>query len=148
MVDQKGKLIIIENRNGKFVRTAPKIVGATGTPETVNGAIMQMEMFDMDRDGKMDLVISDDSGELNILYGGEGAATTATGTTAAAPTGTSFFDDLSGIVNRSFSTATGNGGTVTTTIRGSGINNGIVFTKKTLDQNIGLKLGTGATTAE
>ena len=30
---------------------------------------MQLETFDMDRDGKLDLVISDDSGELNILYG-------------------------------------------------------------------------------
>ena len=36
---------------------------------------MQLETFDMDQDGRLDLVISDDSGELNILYG----STDATG---------------------------------------------------------------------
>ena len=34
---------------------------------------MQLEIFDMDTDGRMDLVISDDSGELNILYGSSDA---------------------------------------------------------------------------
>ena len=108
MTDNRGKLIVIENRNGKFTRVPTKIyVGASGTgsvngmavPETevsLGGAIMQMEFFDMDKDGKMDLVISDDSGELNILYG----------------------------------TMTPNGG--------------VAFTKKLLDKNIGLKMGTGS----
>lgn len=57
---------------------------------------MQMELFDMDKDGKMDIVVSDDSGELNILYG---------------------------------------------TMSKDG---GVTFTKKLLDKNIGLKIGTGS----
>ena len=32
---------------------------------------MQLESFDMDKDGKLDLVYSDDAGELAILYGAQ-----------------------------------------------------------------------------
>lgn len=32
---------------------------------------MQLEAFDMDKDGKLDLVYSDDAGELVILYGAQ-----------------------------------------------------------------------------
>ncbi|MDD2745687.1 MAG: VCBS repeat-containing protein, partial [Candidatus Gracilibacteria bacterium] len=95
MVNKSGKLIIIENNNGRFVRSPLKIINESGADAAINGNIMQLEMFDMDRDGKMDLVISDDSGELNILYGG-------------------------------------------------GTDGHIIFTKKTLDGDIGLKIGTGA----
>ncbi len=37
---------------------------------------MQLEVFDMDKDGKSDLVLSDDSGELAIYYGGSDSSGT------------------------------------------------------------------------
>jgi hypothetical protein len=95
MVDTKWQLIVIENQEGKFVRMPTRITFPEGTPAKINGSIMQLEIFDMDRDNKLDLVISDDSGELNILYGSVDAT-------------------------------------------------GLYFTKKTLDTNIGLKLGSGS----
>ncbi len=97
MVDSKGKLILIENRNGKFVRVPARVFDENRALTTIKGAIMQLEIFDMDHDGKMDLVMTDDSGELNILYGNSDA-------------------------------------------------NGIIFTKKVLDSNIGLKLQGGSLT--
>ena len=83
MTDTKGRLIIVENRKGKFNRITPQIqnegggngaepgwISSVTLPDTgLNGSIMQLETFDMDQDGKTDIVISDDSGELNILYG-------------------------------------------------------------------------------
>jgi hypothetical protein len=69
MVDKKGQLIVLENKNGKFTRIPLRIKNTEGSPVSIRGAIMQLEVFDMDKDGKTDLVISDDSGELNILYG-------------------------------------------------------------------------------
>lgn len=60
--------MVIENRKGKFVRTAPTIVTETGATTQMRGVITQLEVFDMDQDGKADIVTVDDSGELNILY--------------------------------------------------------------------------------
>lgn len=104
MSDTNGRLITLENQNGKFVRVptriqaADPVIASSGSGSTGSGAggfiadiaslqatllsgsgsfgdlplrgsIMQMESFDMDKDGKLDLVILDDSGELSILYG-------------------------------------------------------------------------------
>lgn len=69
MVDTKGRLIVLENTQGKFVRTNPRIFDEANQATTLKGAIMQLETFDMDQDGHDDIVISDDSGELSILYG-------------------------------------------------------------------------------
>lgn len=70
MVDKNGKLILLDNIKGKFARTTPRIFDASGAPTTIKGAIMQLETFDMDKDGFTDIVVTDDSGELSILYGG------------------------------------------------------------------------------
>lgn len=61
----------MDNTEGKFTRTSPVIVNESGAPDSIHGQIEQMEIFDMDADGKMDLVTLDDSGEMNILYGTE-----------------------------------------------------------------------------
>ncbi|NCP76963.1 hypothetical protein GW830_02365 [bacterium] len=41
----------------------------SGAVENLHGFIQQLELFDMDADGKTDIVTLDDSGEMNILYG-------------------------------------------------------------------------------
>ncbi len=69
MVDKKGKLIVLDNTKGRFVRTSPRIFDESGAVTTIKGSIMQLETFDMDQDGFDDIIISDDSGELSILYG-------------------------------------------------------------------------------
>ncbi len=76
MVDKKGKLIILDNNKGKFSRTVPRIFDESGNPAVIKGGIMQLETFDMDKDGADDIVITDDSGELSILYGGSDASGT------------------------------------------------------------------------
>lgn len=60
---------------GKFVRVSPAIVNESGVQDHINGQIEQMQAFDMDADGKTDLVTIDDSGELNVLYGTQSATT-------------------------------------------------------------------------
>ncbi|MDD2487531.1 MAG: hypothetical protein PHS92_04120 [Candidatus Gracilibacteria bacterium] len=69
MVDNKGALLILDNTNGKFIRKKPKIYDVNGAETSINGAITQLEIFDMDKDSKDDIVTVDDSGEINILYG-------------------------------------------------------------------------------
>ena len=103
MVDQKGKLIVIENRNGKFVRISPKITGSNGSEETIAGAIRQLEIFDMDRDGNMDLVISDDSGELNILYGGKAVASNTSANATNSESGNSLLKNITSAITQSLS---------------------------------------------
>lgn len=41
----------------------------TGASDSIHGYIQQLEVFDMDADGKSDIVTLDDSGEMSILYG-------------------------------------------------------------------------------
>ncbi|MDD2566021.1 MAG: VCBS repeat-containing protein [Candidatus Gracilibacteria bacterium] len=68
--DSKGKIGFLQNVLAKFSRINPIILDVNTKKETqINGAIQQMEVFDMDNDGKSDIVIVDDSGELSILYG-------------------------------------------------------------------------------
>lgn len=70
MVDKDGKLIVLDNAKGKFARMTPRIFDEAGKEATIKGSIMQLETFDMDKDGFDDIVTTDDSGELCILYGG------------------------------------------------------------------------------
>jgi hypothetical protein len=37
--------------------------------DSIHGLVQQVEIFDMDADGKSDIVTVDDSGEINVLYG-------------------------------------------------------------------------------
>ncbi|EKE27248.1 MAG: hypothetical protein ACD_3C00233G0001 [uncultured bacterium (gcode 4)] len=68
-VDKNGNLGILDNELGKFTRIKPIILDiANGKETALNWAIQQLELFDMDNDGKTDIVTVDDSGELNILY--------------------------------------------------------------------------------
>lgn len=69
LVDAKGKLVLLDNTDGKFTRVSPIIVSENGGAESIHGYIQQLEAFDMDADGKTDIVTFDDSGEINILYG-------------------------------------------------------------------------------
>ncbi|MBP8016521.1 VCBS repeat-containing protein, partial [Candidatus Gracilibacteria bacterium] len=70
MVNNKGNLFILNNKAGKFTRIDPNIIDINTNKKTkINGKIQQLEVFDMDKDDKTDIVIVDDSGELNILYG-------------------------------------------------------------------------------
>lgn len=71
LTDTRGKLVILDNIEGKFTRISPVIVNESGAPDSIHGQIEQMETFDMDADGKMDIITLDDSGEMNILYGTE-----------------------------------------------------------------------------
>ncbi len=68
-VTKRGELIVLDNVEGKFVRKSAVILDASDNPAHIRGKIVQLEAYDMDSDGKTDLVISDDSGELNVLYG-------------------------------------------------------------------------------
>lgn len=61
--------MILDNILGKFTRTDPIIVNESGALDSIHGLVQQLEVFDMDADGKSDIVILDDSGELSILYG-------------------------------------------------------------------------------
>lgn len=69
LTDLRGKLVVLDNVSGKFSRATPLILNGSGAEEGLGGYIQQMEVFDMDADGKTDIVTLDDSGELNILYG-------------------------------------------------------------------------------
>ena len=60
----------MDNVEGKFIRTPPVVLNGSGVTENIHGYIRQLEVFDMDADGKSDIVTLDDSGEINILYGG------------------------------------------------------------------------------
>ncbi len=62
MVDQKWKLILLQNNDWKFIRfdIHDKV--------WLVWKIQQLEVFDMDRDWKDDIITVDDSSELNILY--------------------------------------------------------------------------------
>lgn len=68
-VTQKGQLIILDNTEGKFARKEAIIVDQANNLTTLRGKIVQLESYDMDGDGKTDLVTTDESGELNVLYG-------------------------------------------------------------------------------
>lgn len=69
-VSKSGSLVLVDNREGKFVRKNARIFDADGRESPLRGNVVQLETFDMDADGKTDLVVSDESGELNVLYGG------------------------------------------------------------------------------
>ncbi|MFZ3232395.1 MAG: VCBS repeat-containing protein [Patescibacteria group bacterium] len=68
-VTNKGQLIILDNKEGKFTRKEAVIVDDKDNLTQIRGKIVQLETYDMDGDGKTDLVVSDESGELNVLYG-------------------------------------------------------------------------------
>ena len=70
-VTKKGKLILLDNEQGKFTRKDVVIVDASEKVTALRGKIVQLESYDMDLDGKTDLIVSDESGELNVLYGKE-----------------------------------------------------------------------------
>jgi hypothetical protein len=69
VVSKDGQVVLLDNREGKFTRKNAIILDDKDVVTTVRGKIVQLETYDMDRDGKTDIVISDESGELNILYG-------------------------------------------------------------------------------
>lgn len=66
-VTSKGRLAVFENTGGQFARIPAAIDG-----EGLKGRVVQMEKYDMDADGKDDLVVADDAGVLSVLYGTEG----------------------------------------------------------------------------
>lgn len=69
LTDDTGKLVLLDNTEGKFSQsTYPTLIDENGKPTSLKGKITQLEAFDMDGDGQMDIVTVDDSGELNILY--------------------------------------------------------------------------------
>lgn len=59
----------MDNIEGKITRIPPIIINGSGAAEDIHGYIQQLEIFDMDHDGKTDIVTLDDNGEINILYG-------------------------------------------------------------------------------
>lgn len=61
--------MVLDNIEGKFARIAPVIINGSGALEDIHGYVQQLEVFDMDHDGKTDIITLDDSGEINILYG-------------------------------------------------------------------------------
>lgn len=68
-VTKKGQLIILDNKEGKFTRKEAIVVDQSDNLTTLRGKVVQLESYDMDGDGKTDLVTTDESGELNVLYG-------------------------------------------------------------------------------
>lgn len=68
-VTKNGQLIILDNVEGKFTRKDAIVVDDADNLTTLRGKVVQLESYDMDGDGKTDLVTSDESGELNVLYG-------------------------------------------------------------------------------
>lgn len=68
-VTKKGQLIILDNKEGKFTRKEAIVVDQADNLTTLRGKVVQLESYDMDGDGKTDLVTTDESGELNVLYG-------------------------------------------------------------------------------
>lgn len=73
MTDANGKLILLDNQLGKFERKTPRIFDASGSEISLSGSISQLAVFDMDQDGASDIIVSDSSGVLSILYGGSDA---------------------------------------------------------------------------
>jgi len=67
MVSREGKPILLENREGKLVR---RDISSEIRSEGTGSKIRQLVVFDMDKDGKDDLVILFENGELDIFYGG------------------------------------------------------------------------------
>ncbi|MDP2089997.1 MAG: FG-GAP-like repeat-containing protein [Candidatus Gracilibacteria bacterium] len=63
-VSKDGKPFLLNNENKDFSRIS--LIDNF----SLAGRIVRAEKFDMDKDGKDDLVILDDFGELNIFYGG------------------------------------------------------------------------------
>lgn len=61
-------LWVYNNIQWKFTRKEPVILNESSWEWSIKWAIQQLEVFDMDKDWKMDIVIVDDSGELSILY--------------------------------------------------------------------------------
>lgn len=70
-VDKNGKLFVLENTEGRFDRVDPEFYDASGERAEIRGAVTSLHVYDMDRDGRDDVVTVDDSGELSILYGRE-----------------------------------------------------------------------------
>lgn len=68
-VTKKGQLIILDNKEGKFTRKEAIVVDQSDNLTALRGKVVQLESYDMDGDGKTDLVTTDESGELNVLYG-------------------------------------------------------------------------------
>lgn len=68
-VTKNGQLIILDNVEGKFTRKDAIVVDDADNLTTLRGKVVQLESYDMDGDGKTDLVTTDESGELNVLYG-------------------------------------------------------------------------------
>lgn len=66
-VSSKGRLVVFENTGGAFTRIPASVNG-----EPLTGRITQLKAYDMDADGRMDLVVVDDTGVLSVLYGTAG----------------------------------------------------------------------------
>jgi hypothetical protein len=62
-VNNKGEPELLNNINKKFERVS--LAGQFG----LGGIIVRAEVFDMDRDGKDDIITLDDSGVIAIFYG-------------------------------------------------------------------------------
>ena len=66
-MNNKGEPELLNNANKKFERLS--LSGQFG----LGGMIVRTEIFDMDRDGKDDIVTLDESGMIHIFYGGGSA---------------------------------------------------------------------------
>ena len=73
LTDAKGELVILDNNNGKLARIKATMYSESGSLDGMRGFIQQLKVFDMDNDGKDDIVLLDDSGEISILYGRDGS---------------------------------------------------------------------------
>lgn len=71
MVDKNGKLLLLANHEGKFIRTDALLQNTDGSNVTLSGKITQLAVYDMDQDGLDDIVVGDDSGTISTLYSGK-----------------------------------------------------------------------------
>lgn len=68
-VNNKWKIGILNNIKSKFIKQTPVILNEKWNQElSIDWQIEQLEVFDMDKDGKDDIVTVDDGWDLSILY--------------------------------------------------------------------------------
>lgn len=68
-VNNSGSLILIENSERKLTRTDIQVLSGSNMSIPVPTGIAQYKIYDMDADGRDDIVYLTESGELGVLYG-------------------------------------------------------------------------------
>lgn len=64
-VNKSGDLVLVDNIQRKFTRKALSIQGGSSIPKHIS----QFKIYDMDADGRDDIVYLSAGGQLGILYG-------------------------------------------------------------------------------